>query len=63
VDRSGGCKPVLRDVPSLLDRQRTYFGKYALLVARRYAQTNPANGLHVHCVGFDPREAISSWGL
>ncbi|MGJ7041651.1 hypothetical protein J2Y63_004926 [Shinella sp. BE166] len=48
---------------TLLSLDRTYFEKYALLVARRYAQTNPTNGLHFHCVGFDSREAISSWGV
>lgn len=48
---------------TLLSLDRSYFEKYAFLAARRYAQTNPSNGLHFHCVGFDPRETIASWGL
>jgi hypothetical protein len=48
---------------TLLSLDKTYFEKYAFLVARRYARTNPNNGLHFHCVGFDPRETITGWGL
>jgi hypothetical protein len=48
---------------TLLSLDKAYFEKYAFLAARRYARTNSANGLHFHCVGFDPREAIAGWGL
>lgn len=48
---------------TLLSLDRSYFEKYAFLAARRYARTNSSNGLHFHCVGFDPRETIAGWGL
>lgn len=48
---------------TLISLDRAYFEKFAFLAARRYARTNPANGLHFHCVGFDPREAIAGWKL
>lgn len=48
---------------TLVSLDRTYFEKFAFLAARRYARTNAGNGLHFHCVGFDPREAIAGWGL
>ena len=48
---------------ALISLDHVYFGKYARQVAVKFFQSNPGNGLHLHCVGFDPAAAIASWGL
>lgn len=48
---------------TVMSMDESYFAKYAELVARKYAMTNPRNGLHFHCVGFDPRDQVASWKL
>ncbi len=56
-------RPCEAEHVTLLSLDRTYFDKFAHLAATRYAESNPRNGLHFHCVGFDPAEAISQWRL
>ena len=48
---------------TLISLDRTYFDKYAHQVARKFFQSNPGNGLHLHCVGFDPTTDIGDWKL
>lgn len=48
---------------TLLSVDAEYFARYALLFAQRYGEINAANGLHFHCIGFDPRPVIAGWGL
>ncbi len=62
-DRDIEVMPSAAEHVTLLSLDPIYFEKYAHLVARRYSKTNPSNGLHFHCVGFDPRKAFASWDL
>lgn len=52
-----------RRITTLVSLDRVYFDRFARAFAERYDQLNRANGLHFHCVGFDPQEEIDSWGL
>jgi hypothetical protein len=56
-------RPCGADHVTLISVDEVYFKKFAYLVARRYLVTNPRNGLHFHCVGFDPFETIHQWKL
>jgi hypothetical protein len=48
---------------TLISLDRTYFDKYAYQVAQNFFLTNPENGLHLHCSGFDPTSDIQAWNL
>ncbi|MDE4396212.1 hypothetical protein [Phaeobacter gallaeciensis] len=48
---------------TLISLDRTYFDKYAYQVAQNFFLTNPENGLHFHCSGFDPASDIQAWNL
>ena len=63
VEATATITPAATAYATVISLDRAYFDKYARLVAERYAHTNPSNGLHFHCVGFDPRETFELWGL
>jgi hypothetical protein len=48
---------------ALVSLDRVYFDKYARLVAGKFFENNPGNGLHFHCVGFDPAALVREWNL
>src|SRR5690606_3946804 len=56
------CPAKARHV-ALVSLDKVYFEKFALAFARKFFVTNPGNGLHFHCIGFDPAETIRGWRL
>lgn len=60
-----GAKTVMAPVQhvTLLSLDINYFKKFALYAARKFFSSNPGNGLHLHCVGFDPEADIIAWNL
>lgn len=55
--------PSDRRAVSLVSLDRGYFDQFAHAAAARYVETNRENGLHFHCVGFDPSNEIRAWSL
>jgi len=56
-------RPAPRRAATVISLDRVYFDRFVRLFAERYGQNNAENGLHIHCVGFDPSDEVKSWGF
>ncbi len=56
-------RPAHRRMATLISLDRIYFDRFARLFAERYSQINRDNGLHFHCVGFDPTNELGTWDV